>query len=149
MWRLSGKTAAELMTPDPVAIRDTATIDEAVAFLVDRGFSAAPVIDNAGRPIGVLSRTDFVVREREMIVPHAYYHEAELIEPTPRTGKGDATIARDLMTPAVFSVAPEATADEVAEQMVAMNVHRLFVVDRDGILTGVISVLDLLERIGA
>jgi CBS domain-containing protein len=35
----------------------------------------------------------------------------------------------------------------VAEQMVALNVHRLFVVSRDGILVGVISALDLLRHL--
>src|SRR5262249_21708562 len=55
---LTAETAADLMTPNPVSIRDVATVREAVALLTDKGFSAAPVIDQAGRPIGVLSRAD-------------------------------------------------------------------------------------------
>ena len=52
----------------------------------------------------------------------------------------------DLMTPDVFAVAPEASALSVAQEMVQKNVHRLFVVDRDGVLVGVISALDLLRH---
>jgi CBS domain-containing protein len=152
-WQLSCKTAADLMTPNPVAIRDAAKIEEAITFLIDRGYSAAPVIDEAGRPVGVISRTDVVVHDREKINAADYYQTADLLEPVtppaPRTGKGDAKNVRDLMTPAVFWVTPDTPADRVAEQMVALNVHRLFVVDGDGILVGVISVLDLLERIGS
>lgn len=47
---LTAATAADLMTPNPVSVRDSATIKEAIAMLTDHGFSAAPVIDDAGRP---------------------------------------------------------------------------------------------------
>jgi CBS domain-containing protein len=53
--------------------------------------------------------------------------------------------ASDIMTPAIFAVAPETPAAEVAGQMVDLNVHRLFVVDHDNVLIGVISALDLLR----
>src|SRR5439155_2774357 len=62
---LRAETAAELMTANPLSIRDTATVAEAVALLTDKGFSGAPVIDEAGRPIGVLSRADIVTHDRE------------------------------------------------------------------------------------
>src|SRR5262249_28883167 len=78
---LAAETAADLMTPDPVSIRADATLREALALLIDRGFSAAPVIDAAGRPVGVLSRTDLLVHDRETVeyltpVPE-YYDRAE------------------------------------------------------------------------
>src|SRR5262245_6533605 len=43
--RLRADTAADLMTPNPLSIRKNAAIREAISFLVDKGFSAAPVID--------------------------------------------------------------------------------------------------------
>jgi predicted transcriptional regulator len=45
---LRAETAADLMTSNPLSIRVDATIREAVAFLVDKGISGAPVIDSAG-----------------------------------------------------------------------------------------------------
>jgi CBS domain-containing protein len=150
------KTARELMTPNPVSIREDATFAEAVAFLTDTGFSAAPVIDESGRPVGVISRTDIVVHERERLAipPHVpeFYGKGSLTE----RGTGqewtsreleDPARVRELMTPAVFAVAPDVPADKVARQMVQLNVHRLFVVDRDGVLVGVVSALDLLAHL--
>jgi CBS domain-containing protein len=64
---LCAETAADLMVPNPVSIRAGATVKEAAAFLTDKGFSAAPVIDEAGRPVGVLSQSDIVVHDRECI----------------------------------------------------------------------------------
>ena len=57
-------TARDLMSPNPRSIQGGATVPEVLAFLTDTGFSAAPVIDDAGRTIGVVSRTDVVVYER-------------------------------------------------------------------------------------
>src|SRR5262245_39936374 len=82
---LDAATAADLMPPNPVSIRTGATVQEAVAFLTDRGFSAAPVIDAAGRPVGVLSRADIVVHDRERAhAPAAvpdYYETNDLAAP--------------------------------------------------------------------
>jgi CBS domain-containing protein len=148
-------TAAELMTPNPVSLEDNALVSEAVALLTDRGFSAAPVIDEAGRPVGVVSRTDLLIHDREqggIMAPPDWYDADDLerdFSATERTGlhvqRIDTTRVRDIMTPVVFCVAPDTLADKVVEQMVAMNVHRLFVVDTDGILVGVISALDVLR----
>lgn len=153
---LHAATAAELMTLNPHSIHEKATVKEAIAFLTDRGFSAAPVIDDAGRPIGVLSRTDILVHDREearRAFPE-FYHAAELhTGQGERLGKGfqveavDRTRVRDIMTPVVFSVTPETPAEKVVEHLLALKVHRLFVVDEFGVLLGVISVIDILRQL--
>jgi len=138
------------MTPNPRSIRADAPLEEAIAFLVDSGFSAAPVIDEAGRPVGVISRTDVVVYDRErLILPRAapfYFESADEIAEAVREEQAAACVA-DVMTPAVFAVPPQAPLDEAAEQMADLNVHRLFVVDEDGTLVGVVSALDLLRQL--
>ena len=155
---LAKKTAANLMTPDPVSIRDDATVHEAVALLTDRGFSAAPVIDKAGRAVGVVSRADIVVHDRELghssgRVPESDLDREPTAEPEEKCPAGfhvekpDRMLVRDIMTPMVFSVPPDAPARRVVSDMVGLKVHRLFVVDREGILVGVISSLDVLKHI--
>lgn len=155
---LAADTARDLMMPDPVSLSADATVREALALLIDRGISAAPVIDSAGRPVGVLSRTDLLVHDREQ-ARHAgleseFYQRSEL---TTRAGERlrdgfqvegvDRTRVRDLMTPAVFAVAPETPAAQVVEQILSLKVHRLFVVDGDGVLVGVVSALDVLRHL--
>ena len=36
------------MTPNPVSIHENASLRDAINLLIDKGFSAAPVIDDAG-----------------------------------------------------------------------------------------------------
>src|SRR3954468_21708610 len=113
---LRAETAAELMTPNPVSLRGDATLKEAVAMLTDRGFSAAPVIDAAGRPVGVLSRTDLLVHEREQGHHAILAREADLESPAFPVREGfsvevvDPTRVRDIMTPVVFTVGLHAPA---------------------------------------
>ena len=133
---LDAQTAADLMTPNAVSIPADASVKDAVAFFTNRGFSAAPVIDEAGRPVGVLSQADILIYDRENAAPAA-------------TGGAcvRADAVRDLMTPVVFSVSPDTPAPRVIEELLALRVHRLFVVDADGVLIGVISALDILQRV--
>jgi CBS domain-containing protein len=141
---LHARTAAEIMTPDPKSIRQEATVAEATAFLSTSGFSAAPVIDEAGRPIGVVSRTDLLQRKSQRAVrllggPSSDYGRVE---------PGDETKVCDVMTPAVFCVRPDDSASKIVEKMIAINVRRLFVVDDDGVLVGVVSAIDVLRGFG-
>ena len=61
---LDAASAADLMGPTLVSIEADATVDEAVDLLIAKGYSAAPVIDEAGRAVGVLSRSDLLVHSR-------------------------------------------------------------------------------------
>jgi len=140
----------EVMTHNPVSIAADATLEQAVAFLVDSGFSAAPVIDEAGRPVGVISRTDVVVYDRErLILPKAaayYFESADEITAAVHEEEAAVRVA-DVMTPAVFAVSPDTLLCEAAERMTNLHVHRLFVVDGSGTLVGVVSALDLLRHL--
>ena len=126
-------TAKDLMTENPLSVRSDATVDEAIRFFTTKGISGAVVVSESGRPIGVLSSTDILINLREK-TPGGF-------EPVP-------TFVQEVMTPAVFNVHPDTPAFQVAEQMVALNVHRLFVVDRANVVVGVISALDMLRHLG-
>jgi CBS-domain-containing membrane protein len=128
---LRADTAAELMNPGPVSLAAAATVAEATVFLTERAFGAAVVIDEAGHPIGVVTKTDVLVHARQ----HRYG-----LEP-------DDTPVTEFMTPAVFSVRPETPARSVVEQLLALNVHHLFVADAVGVIVGVISPVDVLKKL--
>jgi len=149
---LRALTAYDLMSPNPLSLRDSITVREAIAFLIDRGISGAPVIDEAGRPIGVLTQTDILIHDRQT-VEHAT-PEFDNCAPLPRKlwdefqiEKVDATPVRDIMTPAIFSVGFDAPAWQVIEELRDLNVHRLFVVDANGVLVGVVTALDVIRHL--
>lgn len=132
---LRAESAADLMSPNPISISDRATLPEAVDLMIRKGFHAAPVIDDAGQPVGVLSGTDILIHLREK----AKRGNSAAAE--------DTAVAREMMTPAVFSISAHASADRVVDDMVALGVHQLFVVDEAGVLVGVISALDVVRHL--
>jgi CBS domain-containing protein len=151
---LRALTANDLMSANPMSLRGDATLHEAVAFLVDRNISGAPVIDEAGRPIGVLTQTDILIHDREE-VEHVSPPEIEYGTPLPREWWDEFQVERvvttpvhELMTPAVFCVTVDTPAASVIEQMCDLNVHRLFVTDENGVLVGVISAMDVVRHLG-
>jgi CBS domain-containing protein len=151
---LSARTAADLMTPNPMSIRQSATVSEAATFLAGRGISAAPVIDEAGRPVGVVSNTDILIHMGQGAVYRVGSPEY-LARPERRAFPGDGprvevsnhSAVRDVMTPGVFCVRPETSTAKVVEKMLALKVRRLFVVDGEGALIGVISAIDVLGKL--
>jgi CBS domain-containing protein len=128
---LRAETARDLMTPGPYSLADTDTVEQAAAFLTERGFGAAVVIDQAGHPLGVVTKTDLLVHARELVAG----------------GKAEPGTVLDVMTPAVFSVREETPARSVVEQLVALNVHHLFVTDKGGVVVGVISPFDVVRKL--
>lgn len=143
---LHARAAADLMTTNPQSLRRDATVAEAAAFLSTRGFGAAPVIDEAGRPVGVVSRTDLLHHHGQRAV-------RLLAAPLGRGGEGGPepggeTPVRSVMTPAVFCVHADTPAAKLVEKMLALNVRRLFVVDDEGVLVGVVSAFDVLRGLG-
>jgi CBS domain-containing protein len=133
---LKAGTAADLMTRHVVSIPEDAPLGEAVSTLVDRGISGAPVVNAAGRPVGVVSLSDIVVHDRNT---NGYDHTAR--------PAADRTLVGDVMTPTVCAVRPETSAGEVIEEMVLLRVHRLFVIDADGVVVGVIAASDVVRNL--
>src|SRR2546423_5049240 len=114
---LEAATAEDLMTPNPISIHAGASMQEALALLTDKGFSAAPVIDEAGRPVGVLSRTDLLVHQRECVHHLPTPPERERIPAGFEVEEVDPTVVADVMTPVVFSVGRETPAASVVDQL--------------------------------
>ncbi len=113
------------------------------------------MIDEAGRPIGVLSHSDILVHDREE-GEHFAPPEIEYGTPLPRKlwdefliERVDPTPISEFMTPAVFCASVDAPAWGVIEQMRELNVHRLFVTDENGVLVGVITAMDVVRHLVA
>jgi CBS domain-containing protein len=157
--RLHAVIADDVMTPNPVSVRDELTVHEAVVFLTERRISAAPVINEAGRPVGVISEADILRHDREH-AEHLYWlpqkdvdRELTLTTGEHLSGKSfevevpDVTCVKDVMNPVIYAVRRTTPIFEVVGQLVKRRIHRLFVVDDDGSLVGVITTLDLLSRL--
>ena len=55
-----GTRVAEVMTEDPVTVRESTNLADAVVLLLKRRIRRVPVVDESGRVVGLLSRADVI-----------------------------------------------------------------------------------------
>jgi CBS domain-containing protein len=132
----------DIMTTDPVKVTGNTHLKEAARLMVRHRVSGLPVVDEAGKLIGILSEGDFIRREAGRDRPQgvslldAVFGEGEL-QPV-----GAETVA-EIMTRSVVTITPEATVGEAARVMGRRSVKRLPVVDLEGELVGIVSRSDI------
>ena len=125
---------AELMQRNVRTVTTDESVAEVVLSLADAHISGMPVLDRAGRMIGVVSASDVLAAEAEA---ESQKPERELLE---------ETSVREIMTPRPYTVAPDEDVREAARQMLYADVHRLFVAEGDR-LVGVLSTTDIVRAV--
>lgn len=152
MKKAQPRTAADIMHADVVTVRNNQTIKELAQVLIDHRITGAPVLDESGRLVGVVSQTDLVRRQRESdeAVEVPAYHQS-LDRWLGRQGfqveAPEYARVGDVMTPAVLSADVAAPIEELARMMSRKGIHRI-VITREGKLAGIVTSMDLLELVG-
>jgi CBS domain-containing protein len=123
------RTVGDVMTHNPIAIVDSASLAEAVAILESRKITGLPVVDATGTLVGVLSQTD-LVRARA---------DQQLAKNWPGLPVGE------IMTKPALTISATARLDEAARVMEERRVHRLVVTDEAANPIGIISTSDLVR----
>ncbi|HCA95778.1 MAG TPA: phosphoribulokinase, partial [Cyanobacteria bacterium UBA9226] len=57
------KTVADIMSRNPIVVNPQTPIKEAMKILAERRISGLPVVDEAGKLVGVISETDLLWQE--------------------------------------------------------------------------------------
>jgi CBS domain-containing protein len=112
----------ELMAHDVICVSPAMRVSEVVRLLDQSDISGAPVVDERGAPIGIVSKTDLL---RAWSRPSAEDRVAEI------------------MTPLTFGVAEDTSIARAAAMMAYEGVHRMVVLSNDGVVVGLLSALDL------
>ena len=115
MSDVTSQTAGTLMTSQVVAVQPNTPIREAIKLVVDGGFSGMPVVDAAGKAVGMITAESFL---RAMRIG------AETVEA--------------VMSKQVLSVPENATAPEVMKFLTDRSVRRVLVLREEkpvGIIT--------------
>jgi CBS-domain-containing membrane protein len=131
-----------VMTARPVVATETTGFKEIAGLLVEHRISALPVLDEAGRLVGVVSQADLLLKETFAAADHRHLLESD--RRRRERAKAGALLARDLMTAPAVAIGPSALITEAARLMHDKKVKRLPVVDEDGQVIGIVTRGDLL-----
>jgi CBS domain-containing protein len=63
------------MTPNPITVAPSTKVTDAVVMMIERGFRHLPVINEAGKILGVFSARDALPREINNAVELTEFHE--------------------------------------------------------------------------
>jgi len=147
-------TAADLMNPRVLTVREDLTVRELANVLVENEISGAPVEDGSGKLVGVVSLTDIAAAladdeeetegERGDFFLSEWADDGMSREEIEELGLDEAELmVVDIMTPEVFTVREDTPVSEIAEAMIQNHVHRILVTREDRVV-GIISTSDLL-----
>ncbi len=128
---------SDVMSAPAVTVRADTSVKAAARVLRDRDVAAAPVVDDAGALIGIVSEIDLL---RGSLAPDPVAH---LLPVATEEGAQPRTVA-DVMTTDVQVLQPRSDLYDAARVMRASGIRSLPVVDA-GRVVGVVSRSDLLR----
>lgn len=139
----------ELTNATAGTVSPLTTVGEIARLLVENGVSGAPVTDDRGQLIGIVTASDLVVK-------HAHVHgptylgilggvipfETRRQDEEMRRALG--VTAQDIMTTKVFTIDPDSDVDDAATIMVDEDVRIVVVVENERVV-GTISEVDIVR----
>ena len=143
--RLLTLRVSDVMQRNVIQLPAYSMMGEAAETLLQHEISGAPVVDDQGRCVGILSALDFVRRERDLAQGRAAERRQGHSGPKPMLNLGlfDDERIETNMTRNVHSVRIDATLMQAAHIMCAAHVHRVPVLDASERPIGMISSLDI------
>lgn len=148
------ESVGQIMTRTTYCVKPEVTVETAIGMLLELSVSGLPVVDDDGRPIGLVSKTDLLrhlhesgdgVEEVEQAGRRVDQVMGTGFHATGRHG----TAVRDVMMPVVFAVDESASIACAAALMAGENIHRLPVLAPDGTVGGIVTTLDIARWVAA
>ena len=144
--------ATDIMTTEVITISPDTEIAQAAKLLLKNRINGVPVIDDAGKLVGILCQSDLIIQQKNIPIPSLFtlldgfipltsskklYKEVEKIA---------ATRVADAMTSDPVTLNPDTGIEEVAALMVEKSYHTLPVVEA-GKLVGIVGKEDVLSTL--
>lgn len=148
---MNNLTARDLMTADVITVPPETPVVAMARLLSERHISAVPVMDAAGKVLGIVTEADLIRRlagteDRPRGWLAALF--ADPAEQADRYARTHGAVARDVMTEEVVAVEETDTAAHIAHLMEEKHIRRVLVVT-GGRLRGLVSRADLLRALVA
>jgi len=118
-----------IMSRDVICAREDLDAAALTDLMVRRRIGCVPVVDDRGRPIGMVTKTDLI--EQQLA---AGQH-----------GSPPAATVGELMMPLAITLDEHATVAHAAAMMAVEDFHHVAIVSNNGALIGVLSTMDIVR----
>ena len=143
-------TARDIMTKEIISVTLETSLKDLAKTFVETRFSNLPVLDEAGKLVGIISETDLIEQHKPLHIPtvmtlfdwvFTFGSEKRFKEEVDRV---TAAKVGELYRKDPITCSPDATVRELAGLMSQHRVHLLPVVE-DGKMIGVVARLDVIR----
>jgi CBS domain-containing protein len=144
--------AKDIMSSPVITVNINMDLKELAKTLTDNGISGAPVIDNDGRIIGVVTENDLIDQRKKVHIPTvmAILDSFVFLESPTKLEKDIKKMAgtkvEDIYSKELSSVTPDTPLDELATLMAEQKIHTLPVMEGEQLL-GVIGKTDIIRTL--
>jgi CBS-domain-containing membrane protein len=143
-------TAKDIMTRDVVTVGPRTTVEELARLLMEHHISGAPVVDDTGALVGIVTEHDLINREKRLHIPTVvqifdafiYLESSKKFEEDLKKMVG-ARVG-DICNPDVVTIDEDSTLTDIATIMTEKDV-RLLPVTSGGKLVGIVGEEDVLK----
>jgi len=148
--------ARDVMQTELISLSPRMTLSEARDILVRNRISGAPVVNEQGLLVGVLSQSDLVRETYACSIDELFPSGEFLVQglgcdikgtaSSTLTNYSDKKSVGDVMNTEISKAAPSENVSELARMMRQRRIHRVLIVDKDQ-LVGIVSTFDLMRLI--
>jgi CBS domain-containing protein len=116
-----------IMVTRIVCARPDLPVTVLARLLVDRQIGCIPIVDDHGRPTGIVTKADLI----------------EYLDGRARSGTAET--AADVMMPLAITLDERATVADAAAMFASEDFHHIMIVSASGILVGIVSTKDVVR----
>jgi len=146
-------TAEDIMTRDVVCVSKTTTMQELVEILISKRIGGVPVVDEDGKLVGIISKTDLVTHglEKELRTllsdEKRRLHDHELPDLDNLLGPEPSMIAvESIMKTQVITASKDTNIYQLVKIMLKHRIHRIVIAENNKI-AGIVTTVDVLRKI--
>ncbi len=136
----------DVMTANPKTVTPSTPLDEVIRLLLSSIFTGLPVVDQANRPVGVISQGNLIYRAG-MPLRLCLLAESDQNRLEEFLSSISSKTAAEIMTSPAVCIEEDRQLTEAVNLMLQKGLKRLPVVDAGGKLVGILSRMDLFRTI--
>ena len=145
--------AKDIMTKEVISVKPETTIEELARLLMKQQISGAPVVDDKGKIVGIVTENDLISKNSRLHIPTILrlfdaYIPLGTSKMESDIRKMAASTVEDICAKEIITVDEEASVEYIATIMTEKRIHILPVV-REGKLVGIIGKKDMIKGIAA
>jgi CBS domain-containing protein len=143
----------EIMTSPVLTVSPDTPVAQIARLLREKHISGAPVVDGAGKVVGIVTEIDLIKRHARVHFPvYLPFLDSLIFLESPRRYQEDVrrvlgTTAQEIMTQPVRTATLETDVEDIATMMVEQRANPIPILDESGTLVGIVSHTDIVRLV--